>query len=77
MVTGNRRGPPDRPAAIVELRRLTREQLVHVGADELLDFTTLNPDMLNPVLRYQTGDAGRFISCPCGTPGTSRTPPAS
>ncbi len=45
------------------------EQLVHVGADELLDFTTLNPDMLNPVLRYQTGDAGRFIACPCGTPG--------
>jgi len=45
------------------------EQLVHVGAEELLDFTTLNPDMLNPVLRYQTGDAGRFITCPCGTPG--------
>lgn len=44
------------------------EQLVHVGADELLDFTTLNPDMLNPVLRYQTGDAGRFVACPCGRP---------
>ncbi len=42
------------------------EQLVHVGADELLDFTTLNPDMLNPVLRYQTGDAGRFVRCDCG-----------
>jgi phenylacetate-CoA ligase len=41
-------------------------QLVHFGADELLDFTTLNPDMLNPVLRYQTGDAGRFIDCACG-----------
>ena len=32
---------------------------MHVGDDDLLDFTTLNPDMLNPVLRYQTGDAGR------------------
>jgi phenylacetate-CoA ligase len=45
------------------------EQLVHVGADELLDFTTLNPEMLNPVLRYQTGDAGRIVACPCGRPG--------
>jgi phenylacetate-coenzyme A ligase PaaK-like adenylate-forming protein len=42
------------------------EQLVHVDDDELLDFTTLNPDMLNPVLRYRTGDAGRFVDCPCG-----------
>ncbi|BCJ76069.1 hypothetical protein CS0771_56130 [Catellatospora sp. IY07-71] len=42
------------------------EQLVHVGDDELLDFTTLNPEMLNPVLRYQTGDAGEFADCPCG-----------
>jgi phenylacetate-coenzyme A ligase PaaK-like adenylate-forming protein len=41
-------------------------QLVHVGEGELLDFTTLNPDMLNPVLRYQTGDAGRFVECACG-----------
>jgi phenylacetate-CoA ligase len=45
------------------------EQLVHVGADELLDFTTLNPEMLNPVLRYQTGDAGQFVACACGRPG--------
>ncbi|MEV0149474.1 MULTISPECIES: AMP-binding protein [unclassified Nonomuraea] len=45
------------------------EQLVHVGEDELLDFTTLNPDMLNPVLRYRTGDAGRFVACPCGAEG--------
>ncbi|MFJ1703856.1 AMP-binding protein [Kitasatospora sp. NPDC088346] len=45
------------------------EQLVHVGADDLLDFTTLNPDMLNPVLRYRTGDAGRLVDCPCGLPG--------
>lgn len=45
------------------------EQLVHVDEDELLDFTTLNPDMLNPVLRYRTGDAGRIVACPCGRPG--------
>ncbi|WP_035796885.1 AMP-binding protein [Kitasatospora mediocidica] len=45
------------------------EQLVHVGPDELLDFSTLNPDMLNPVLRYQTGDAGQLVACPCGRPG--------
>jgi phenylacetate-coenzyme A ligase PaaK-like adenylate-forming protein len=42
------------------------EQLVHVGDGDLLDFTTLNPEMLNPVLRYQTGDAGEFVDCPCG-----------
>ncbi|GAA1252628.1 hypothetical protein GCM10009665_49200 [Kitasatospora nipponensis] len=47
------------------------EQLVHVGPGELLDFTTLNPEMLNPVLRYQTGDAGRLVSCPCGRPGVA------
>jgi phenylacetate-coenzyme A ligase PaaK-like adenylate-forming protein len=41
-------------------------QLVHTDADELLDFTTLDPDMLNPVLRYRTGDAGRFVTCACG-----------
>lgn len=41
-------------------------QLVHFGEDDLLDFTTLNPEMLNPVLRYQTGDAGRFVDCACG-----------
>lgn len=45
------------------------EQLVHVGAQDLLDFTTLNPDMLNPVLRYRTGDAGTLLACPCGRPG--------
>ncbi|WP_194912380.1 AMP-binding protein [Catenulispora rubra] len=45
------------------------EQLVHVGGDELLDFTTLNPEMLNPVLRYQTGDAGEIVACACGRPG--------
>ncbi|OLB78020.1 MAG: hypothetical protein AUI14_14445 [Actinobacteria bacterium 13_2_20CM_2_71_6] len=45
------------------------EQLVHMGPDELLDFTTLNPDMLNPVLCYRTGDAGRYVTCACGRPG--------
>ncbi|WP_030689297.1 phenylacetate--CoA ligase family protein [Streptomyces globisporus] len=45
------------------------DQLVHVGEDQLLDFTTLNPEMLNPVLRYRTGDAGRLVECPCGRPG--------
>ncbi|WP_395292451.1 AMP-binding protein [Kitasatospora hibisci] len=45
------------------------EQLVHVGPDGLLDFTTLNPEMLNPVLRYRTGDAGELTTCPCGRPG--------
>jgi phenylacetate-coenzyme A ligase PaaK-like adenylate-forming protein len=44
------------------------DQLVHVGADTLLDFTTLNPEMLNPILRYQTGDAGEFAYCSCGDP---------
>lgn len=47
------------------------DQLVHVGTDDLLDFTTLNPDMLNPVLRYQTGDAGRYVSCACGRSGSA------
>ncbi|MFF8609563.1 phenylacetate--CoA ligase family protein [Streptomyces sp. NPDC015346] len=45
------------------------DQLVHVGEQQLLDFTTLNPEMLNPVLRYRTGDAGRLVACPCGRPG--------
>ncbi|MFJ9607317.1 AMP-binding protein [Kitasatospora sp. NPDC101176] len=44
-------------------------QLVHVDADGLLDFTTLDPEMLNPVLRYRTGDAGELTACPCGRPG--------
>jgi phenylacetate-CoA ligase len=41
-------------------------QLVHVGDDEMLDFTCLGADVLNPVLRYRTGDAGRVVSCSCG-----------
>jgi phenylacetate-coenzyme A ligase PaaK-like adenylate-forming protein len=44
-------------------------QLVHVGDGNLLDFTTLDPEMLNPVLRYRTGDAGELTQCPCGEPG--------
>jgi phenylacetate-CoA ligase len=44
-------------------------QLVCVGPDELLDFTCLNPDVLNPVLRYRTGDAGQVVTCSCGDPG--------
>ncbi|MGX4733674.1 AMP-binding protein [Kitasatospora griseola] len=44
-------------------------QLVHVSDDGLLDFTSLDPAMLNPVLRYRTGDAGELTSCPCGRTG--------
>lgn len=43
-------------------------QLVCVGEDELLDFTCLSPQVLNPVLRYRTGDAGRVVACACGNP---------
>lgn len=46
-------------------------QLVCVGDDEMLDFTSLNPQVLNPVLRYRTGDAGRAVTCPCGRPGSA------
>jgi phenylacetate-coenzyme A ligase PaaK-like adenylate-forming protein len=43
-------------------------QLVHIGADQIVDFTSLKPDGLNPVLRYQTGDAGEWVTCTCGVP---------
>ncbi|MFF2075986.1 phenylacetate--CoA ligase family protein [Kitasatospora sp. NPDC058162] len=43
-------------------------QLVHTGEDGLLDFTALDPAVLNPVLRYRTGDAGELTACPCGRP---------
>jgi phenylacetate-CoA ligase len=43
-------------------------QLVHVGENQLLDFTSLKPHGLNPVLRYQTGDAGEWVTCTCGVP---------
>ena len=44
-------------------------QLACVGDDEMLDFTSLNPEVLNPVLRYRTGDAGQAVACTCGRPG--------
>ena len=56
------------PECAVDTFHTLPEQLVHVGDDAVLDFTTLNPDMLNPVLRYQTGDAGELVACPCGRP---------
>jgi phenylacetate-coenzyme A ligase PaaK-like adenylate-forming protein len=40
--------------------------LIGVDDDEMLDFTSLNPQALNPVLRYRTGDAGRIVTCSCG-----------
>lgn len=43
-------------------------QLVCVGEHQLLDFTCLSPRVLNPVLRYRTGDAGRLVDCGCGKP---------
>ncbi len=43
-------------------------QLVHVGENQFLDFTSLKPHGLNPVLRYQTGDAGEWVTCTCGVP---------
>jgi len=41
-------------------------QLVGIGEDELIDVTCLNPRVLNPVLRYRTGDAGELVNCGCG-----------
>ncbi|WP_319462750.1 AMP-binding protein [Micromonospora sp. RTP1Z1] len=43
-------------------------QLIHIGSGQLLDFTSLKPHGLNPVLRYQTGDAGEWVPCTCGSP---------
>ncbi|NRQ38588.1 AMP-binding protein [Nonomuraea sp. NN258] len=57
------------PRCPADVFHLLPDQLVHLDADGLMDFTTLNPDMLNPVLRYRTGDAGEFTACPCGRPG--------
>ena len=56
------------PDCAVDMFHPLPEQLVHVGEDTLLDFTTLDPEMLNPILRYQTGDAGELAPCPCGRP---------
>lgn len=44
-------------------------QLIHIGENQLIDFTSLKPHGLNPVLRYRTGDAGEWVSCTCGEPG--------
>jgi phenylacetate-CoA ligase len=43
-------------------------QLVCVADDEMIEFTCLNPQVLNPVLRYRTGDAGQVVTCACGDP---------
>lgn len=48
---------------------LLPSQLAHIGADQLIDFTSLKPHGLNPVLRYQTGDAGEWVQCDCGDEG--------
>jgi phenylacetate-coenzyme A ligase PaaK-like adenylate-forming protein len=56
------------PACAVDTFHPLPEQLVSAGADNALDFTTLNPEMLNPVLRYRTGDAGEITHCSCGHP---------
>jgi phenylacetate-CoA ligase len=57
------------PDCAADTWHLMPSQLVHIGDDELLDFTSLNPDGLNPVLRYRTGDAGRVVTCACGRDG--------
>ncbi|MFD7451943.1 AMP-binding protein [Kitasatospora sp. NPDC059827] len=57
---------PDCPA---EVFHPLPHQLVHADPGGLLDFTALDPEMLNPVLRYRTGDAGELTDCPCGRPG--------
>jgi phenylacetate-CoA ligase len=46
-------------------------QLIHIGEGDMLDFTSLKPNGLNPVLRYQTGDAGRYVTCKCGRESTA------
>jgi phenylacetate-coenzyme A ligase PaaK-like adenylate-forming protein len=38
------------------------------GEEDFIDFTCLNADVLNPVLRYRTGDAGTIVTCTCGDP---------
>jgi phenylacetate-CoA ligase len=57
------------PDCAADTWHLMPSQLVHFGEDELMDFTSLKPDGLNPVLRYRTGDAGRVVPCPCGVTG--------
>lgn len=57
------------PDCAADTWHLVPSQLVHFGEDELMDFTSLKPDGLNPVLRYRTGDAGRVVPCSCGSEG--------
>jgi phenylacetate-coenzyme A ligase PaaK-like adenylate-forming protein len=57
------------PDCAADTWHLMPSQLVHFGEDELLDFTSLKADGLNPVLRYRTGDAGRVMPCQCGETG--------
>lgn len=54
------------PACAADMFHPLPTQLVHIGEHELVDFTSVDPQVLNPVLRYRTGDAGRFVVCPCG-----------
>lgn len=56
------------PECAVDTWHVLPSQLIHIGPDQLVDFTSLKPSGLNPVLRYQTGDAGEWVSCPCGRP---------
>jgi phenylacetate-CoA ligase len=57
------------PDCAADTWHLMPSQLVGFGEDELLDFTSLKSDGLNPVLRYRTGDAGRIVPCACGQTG--------
>ncbi|MGC4814788.1 phenylacetate--CoA ligase family protein [Micromonospora sp. DT228] len=34
--------------------------------DGVVLVTTTDPDCINPILRYQVGDRGEFVQCPCG-----------
>ncbi|MEJ7628829.1 MAG: hypothetical protein WKF54_04485 [Nocardioidaceae bacterium] len=56
------------PECAADTWHVLPSQLIHIGPDQLVDFTSLKPNGLNPVLRYQTGDAGEWVSCPCGRP---------
>ena len=56
------------PDCAVDTWHPVPSQLINVGPDQLIDFTSLKPHGLNPVLRYQTGDAGEWVTCTCGVP---------
>jgi phenylacetate-coenzyme A ligase PaaK-like adenylate-forming protein len=57
------------PECAADTWHLLPSQLVHVGENQMLDFTSLKPHGLNPVLRYQTGDAGEWVTCTCRESG--------